>query len=135
MTIKVFLGGTCNGSKWRDEAQNLLRNKGIDFFNPVVDNWDKSQQFEEEYQKNKVCNYNVYCITPKMTGVFSIAELVDDSNKHPVKTIFVMLSIDDGKEFDKHQKKSLNAVMKMVKDNGVAVYTSLDDMVKRVSGE
>ena len=133
--IKVFLGGTCNGSKWRDEAQNLLRNKGIDFFNPVVDNWDKSQQFEEEYQKNKVCNYNVYCITPKMIGAFSIAEVVDDSNKRPVSTILVVLKKDDNKEFNEDQHRSLKAVMRLVKKNGVSVYTSLDDMVRRVSGE
>lgn len=133
--IKVFLGGTCNGSKWRDEAQNLLRKKGIDFFNPVVDNWDKSQQFEEEYQKNKVCNYNVYCITPKMLGVFSIAEVVDDSNKRPVSTILVILKKDDNKEFNESRYRSLQAVMTLVKNNGVAVYTSLDDMVRRVSGE
>ena len=31
---KVFLGGTCNESTWRDE---LIKKLKIDYFNPVVD--------------------------------------------------------------------------------------------------
>jgi len=31
---KVFLGGTCNESTWRDELIPMLE---IDYFNPVVD--------------------------------------------------------------------------------------------------
>ncbi len=30
---KVFLGGTCNGSLWRDA---LIKKLNIDYFNPVV---------------------------------------------------------------------------------------------------
>jgi len=40
---EVFLGGTCNGSKWRDILIPRLK---ISYFNPVVDNWT-----EEDYQK------------------------------------------------------------------------------------
>lgn len=34
--MKVFLGGTCNGSKWREELIPLLQ---VGYFNPVVDEW------------------------------------------------------------------------------------------------
>ena len=34
--MKVFLGGTCNNSKWRDKLIPMLN---IDYFNPVVDDW------------------------------------------------------------------------------------------------
>ena len=41
---KVFLGGTCNGSTWRNE---LIPKLTIDYFNPVVDNW-KEENYKQE---------------------------------------------------------------------------------------
>ena len=37
---KVFLGGTCNESTWRDELMPLLKNEGVEYFNPVVEDLD-----------------------------------------------------------------------------------------------
>ena len=34
--MKVFLGGTCAGSKWRD---NIIPQLKCEYFNPVVDDW------------------------------------------------------------------------------------------------
>ena len=70
-TKKVFLGGTCNESNWRDI---LIKNLTIDYFNPVVEDWTPECQ-EEEIKQRKTCNFVLYCITPKMTGVYSIAEV------------------------------------------------------------
>ena len=44
---KVFLGGTCNESTWRNELIPLLENAGVEYFNPVVDNWTPECQEEE----------------------------------------------------------------------------------------
>ncbi len=129
--IKVFLGGTCNGSSWRDKIIPVLREKGIDYFNPVVDDWTPDCQVEEQYQK-KICDYHLYVITPKMTGVFSIAEVVDDSNKIPSKTIFALL-LEDGTLFTKEQRKSLEAVKKMVKDNGATVLDTWSEVASYLS--
>ena len=60
-----------------------------------------------------------------MTGVYSIAEVVDDSNKRPEKTVFCILEEDGDDEFDQSQLKSLKQVAKMVKENGGKVVTSL----------
>ena len=61
-----------------------------------------------------------------MKGVYSIAEVVDDSNKRPNKTIFVFLYYtDEGIEFSKDQLKSLVSVSKMVCDNGGKAFVSL----------
>ena len=49
-----------------------------------------------------------------MIGSYSIAEVVDDSNKRPNKTIFMFLK----EGFDKGQIKSLNKVGDMVLLNG-----------------
>ena len=60
-----------------------------------------------------------------MTGVYSIAEVVDDSNKRPERTIFILLKNDDEKMFDPAQWKSLCAVSQMIKKNGGIVFTNL----------
>ena len=36
MKNKVFLGGTCNNSTWREELIPQLK---IDYYNPVVKDW------------------------------------------------------------------------------------------------
>lgn len=118
---KVFLGGTCNGSTWRDD---LIRFLETDYFNPVVESWTEECMAEERKQRQE-CDYCLYVITPLMTGVYSIAEVIDDSNKRPSKTIFCLLNVSDGKTFDTKQIKSLDQVGKMVERNGGKYFTCL----------
>jgi len=123
---KVFLGGTCNGSKWRNILIAMLE---MDYFNPVVDDWTPKHQ-KEELKQRKLCDYCLYVVTPRMTGVYSIAEVVDDSNKFPKKTIFCVLENDGRKKFDTGQMKSLNMVGEMVKSNGSVYLKSLEEVAK-----
>ena len=123
---KVFLGGTTNNSNWRD---GLMKKIKIDYFNPVVDDWNESAQ-KEEIKQRKNCDYVLYVITPKMEGVYSIAEVVDDSNKRPNKTIFAYTLEDGDKTFTKHQIKSLDMVGNMVKENGGKWFKTLDEVVE-----
>jgi len=120
--IEVFLGGTTNESDWRDI---LIPKLEIDYFNPVVKDWDEEAQ-KKEIEKRESCDFVLYVITPKMMGVYSIAEVVDDSNKRPKKTLFCVLEKDDDKEFNKHQMKSLGMTKKMVRENGAIVFDSLE---------
>lgn len=121
---KVFLGGTTNKTNWREE---LIKDLKMDYFNPVVDEWNDEAQ-KEEIKQRKNCDYVLYVITPKMEGVYSIAEVVDDSNKRPEKTIFCYLTEDDGKEFTKHQLKSLDMVVEMVNENGGKTFKTLGEV-------
>jgi hypothetical protein len=73
---------------------------------------------KEEIKQRQECDLCLYVITPKMTGVYSIAEVVDDSNKRPAKTIFVRIREDGGQKFTNSQWKSLGAVANMVYING-----------------
>mgnify|MGYP000970320331 CR=1 FL=1 len=123
---RVFLGGTCNNSTWRDQLISQLK---IDYFNPVVDDWNEAAYQKELYER-KYCDYVLYVITPKMAGVYSIAEVVDDSNKRPDKTLFCILKEDEIDFFDKGQLKSLIAVAKMVKENGAHVFGSLESVAE-----
>lgn len=124
MGVKVFLGGTCNGSTWRDE---LIPKLTCDWFNPVVPEWTE-EAYKEELLQREICDYNLYCITPKMVGVYSIAEAVDDSNKKPVKTIYLFLDQDEDKKFDEFQIKSLTRTGVMIQNNDAKWFTSLDDV-------
>jgi hypothetical protein len=117
---KVFLGGTCNGDSWRQELIKMLN---IEYFNPVVENWTPECQ-EEELRQRETCDYCLYVITSKMVGVYSIAEVVDDSNKRPEKTVFAYLP----ENWTPHQHKSLEAVGKMVVRNGGQFFTSLEEV-------
>ena len=129
---KVFLGGTCNGSTWRDEMMPYLDELGIDYFNPVVDDWTEDDQVNELKQREE-CDYCLYTITPKMSGVYSIAEVVDDSNKRPIKTILVLLRGDGKEEFNEGQWRSLKAVAKLVKSNGGLVFNNLREAAEVIS--
>lgn len=121
---KVFLGGTCNNSTWRDELIDML---DIDYFDPVVDDWNEESQKQEIYEREH-CDFVLYTITPQMTGVYSIAEVVDDSNKRPEKTILCILKEYGGEEFDESQCKSLQRVAVMVVANGAKYCSSLENV-------
>lgn len=127
---KVFLGGTCNDSTWRDIIIPMLN---IEYFNPVVKDWTPECQ-DEEIKQRKNCDFVLYTITPKMTGVYSIAEVVDDSNKRPEKTVLCILESDDDTIFPIHNKKSLNMVSKMINENGGQVFNSLSDVATYLNG-
>lgn len=127
--MKIFLGGTCNNSTWRDDLIKLLK---IDYFNPVVDDWTPECQIEEIKQR-KSCDFCLYVITPKMTGVYSIAEVVDDSNKQPSKTLFCVLTTDGNTTFNESQLKSLKQVGIMVESNGGRVFNDLLSIAQYVN--
>lgn len=123
---KVFLGGTCNESSWREELKVLLT---IGYFDPVVDDWNDEAR-QNELREREEADFVLYTITPRMTGVYSIAEAIDDSNKRPTKTIFCCLLADGEYSFNKSQKRSLYAVAQMVERNGGRVFNSLIGVAK-----
>jgi len=116
---KIFLGGTCNNSTWRSEIEKLVQTP---MFNPVVDDWnEKCQEIEMDEKENK-CNIHLFVITSEMTGVFSIAEVMDSvHNKNKLTLLHVM---PDG--FNKVKLKSLEAVVNLVKLRGGKAYLNKD---------
>ena len=131
LTKKVFLGGTCNETTWREE---LIKYLNIEYFNPVVDNWTE-ECYNRELEERKICDISLLVITPKMTGVYSIAEVIDDSNKKPQGTVFCFISEDKDCKFDDGQIKSLNKVGEMVERNGgtwVREFRDLSDVLNNM---
>lgn len=124
--MKVFLGGTCNSSTWRGIIKPKLR---VAYFGPVVDEWTEKCVAEELRQRD-VCDYCLYLITPDISGVYSIAEVIDDSNKRPEKTIFCFTAECSSQLFTYTQERSLQQVGKMVTDNGGVFLISLADVIQ-----
>lgn len=114
MENKVFLGGTCAESTWREDLIDCI---SIDYFNPVVEDWTPECQ-DEEYRQKHICNIHLYVITKEMTGVFSIAEAVDSVNQQNKMTIFHV--IPEG--FSKSQLKSLQAIVDLIQIRGGIAY-------------
>lgn len=123
--VKVFLGGTANKSTWRNQMMPQLE---IDYFDPIVDDWNE-EAYQRELRERQECDFCLYLITPRMKGFYSIAEVVDDSNKRPERTLFCVLEEDGDLSFDEVQKKSLTAVGKMVTINGGRWFRSIDEVV------
>ena len=130
---KVFLGGTTPSSDplygWRGE---LIPQLMIDYFNPVVDDWTPAHIVNEINQRN-LCDYCLYALTPEMDGVYAIAEVVDDSNKKPEKTILCVLDSANDMSFSEGQMRSLTSVGEMVKRNGGKFLTSLQSVAEMLN--
>ena len=129
--MKVFLGGTCAESKWREKLIPLLK---CDYFNPVVEDWTPECQENEEKEK-KICDYHLYVITPKMQGVYSIAEAVNDSKNVLRTCIFCVTKEEDDRDWTKGELKSLDATAKLIKRNGGVVLNNLEEVANFLNGE
>lgn len=137
----IFLGGTTNGSTWRDEFINILTsvNPKLKCFNPVVDDWTQECIYLENFVKSHA-KYHVYVLTPRMRGVYSIAEMIDsvhDTSKKVVVYIHNIDKDDDGNEFcwDPQIKNSITAVTNMVSEHGGYVAKSLIDVAESISSD
>jgi hypothetical protein len=132
---KVFLGGTCANSKWRNKLTPMLH---IDYFNPVVHNWTPECQ-KEEIKQMQECDFVLYTLT-RVYSTYSIAEVVDDSNKRPEKTIVCIFNektINNGNgcfhdgdfwAMSKQDLKHLDAVGRLVERNGGKYFRSLEEV-------
>lgn len=120
--MKVFLGGTCNNSTWRDQLIPLLESNNINYYNPVVEDWTPDCIIEEERQKNDECNVHLYVITKEMKGVYSIAEAVESNFNNEKTTIFQIMP----DKFDKGQMKSLKATVDLIERNNGFAYIGKD---------
>ena len=118
--MKVFLGGTCSGYKWRDDLIPMIE---CDYFNPIVKNWSETDRLREVHER-ETSDYILYVSTSGIKGVYSIAEIIDDSNKRPEKTIVCILY--DG--IEKKMAHSLKAVVNLAVSNGVTSCSSLHEV-------
>ena len=118
MENKVFLGGTCADSTWRNDLIKLIN---VNYFNPVVKNWTPECQQNEIAQKEIYCNIHLYCLTSSKS-IFSIAEVVD--SVHNKDKITILHIIPDN--FSKIELKHTKAIVNLVKQRGGITYIGSD---------
>ena len=123
MRNRIFLGGTCAETTWRNELMPMLYDYDCDWFNPVVKNWTPECQAIEEDEKNNKCNVHLYVITSEMIGVYSIAEIINSCwqaqcyGTHVNKVAFFILDRENSyDEWNKGQRKSFNATFRLCTD-------------------
>lgn len=125
--LSVFLGGTCNDSTWREELMLMLDSNKVNAFNPVVDDWNEEAQANEDWHKAND-DFCLYVLTPEITGIYSIFEVADDSNKRPDKTIFCVLPERNGLTFSVGIQKNFEKIKKDLIRNGAKVCNSLEEI-------
>ena len=115
--MRVFLGGTCANTIWRNELIKEFEQFGIEYFNPVVEDWTPECQAIEEDEKNNKCDCHLYVITKEMMGVYSIAEIINSAWQsiiYGTKVSFVVFAVLDEGTWQKHERKSFDAIMNLV---------------------
>lgn len=118
--MKVFLGDTCSGYRWRNVLIPMLK---YDYYNPIVKNWSETDRLRE-VKEREYADYVLYVITSGMKGVYPIAEIIDDSNKRPEKTIVCVLF--DG--INSQMSRSLKAVLNLAMSNGATICSNLEEV-------
>lgn len=122
----VFLGGACGASKWREEL--IIPRLTCTYFNPVVPDWTE-ECYQNELRHRELDDICLYVLSPKTKGLYSIAEVIDDSNKRPEKTAFFFLKEDGDSKYTQADLKSLDKIGEMVKRNGGAYFKDIDALI------
>lgn len=110
---KLFLGGTCNNDPWREELIPELERLGIDYFNPVVEDWNEQCRLIEQEEKKH--DDFIYIITPNQTGVYSFAEIIDSVYRRLVKGC-VLVGFTSRSTYNKAQEMSMSAIISLVNE-------------------
>ena len=129
--MRIFLGGTCAETTWRDELIPYLIGAKIEYFNPVVKNWTPKCQAIEEDEKNNKCDCHLYVITKEMKGTYSIAEIINSAWQavlYGTKVNHIVFAVLNEGTWKEHEIKSFNAIMDMVKH--IAPHNSITMYVK-----
>lgn len=129
--MKIFLGGTCANTNWRKKFIEAIKPLGIEYFNPVVEDWTSECQAIEEDEKNNKCDCHLYVITKEMMGTYSIAEIINSawqSIVYGTTVNFIVFAVLDEGTWQKHEIKSFDAIMKMIKN--IAPHNSVTCYVK-----
>ena len=109
LSLKPVVGlvGTCGNSKWREDvAIPLLVAAGVEYFNPVVADWN-DQAMEREADHGKTDKVILMVITGETTAFASLAEsgwLALRALQSGQKVVIVLQDMAEGDEPKKDEK-------------------------------
>ena len=142
MTIGLF--GTCGNSQWRDKFITKYEKMGIDYFNPVKDDWQpEDAQIEAEHLAND--EIILFPVTDESLGLgslgevgFSILQAIKLDSERSVIVMIDRFINDDAKQFiddDKIVNESIKmralikAHLNKLNYPNVYMVDTLDDML------
>lgn len=113
---KIFLGGTCANSNWREEIIPELEKRKLDYFNPVVPDWTEECIKKENDEKENICDCHLYVLTPEMKGMYSIAEIVNSAYEVKLSGYGSMICgiLGDEESWGTDRWKSLKATLDLI---------------------
>lgn len=86
---RVFLGGGVNNT-WRDDLIKLLPD-GVEYFNPIVSEYnDITREIEEDEKENK-CNIHLFVNAYDMEGGYKIDDAIKSATDRSKTTIFTVI--------------------------------------------
>lgn len=123
--VTVYLGGISLSNDWRELVIPQLQ---INYIDPLQFNEVDGLQ-EKVFNLKDECTLIFYLFRPGMNGFLCVPELIDDSNKFSEKTVYCAVLENNDQVFTDHQKKSLEAIGKMVERNGGRWIKTLDEAI------
>lgn len=126
-TPYAFLGGTINGSNWR---QSLIDKLKVNYFDPVVNDWNPDHRRTEEMAKS-AAKVLVYAITPKQTGFYTIAEMTHAVFGDLRPVAILILDEDEGVLYDDHQQASISAIKELLHQRiDLCLFDNVDELAQ-----
>lgn len=113
---KVFLGGTCGNSTWRES----FCDGSITVFNPVVEDWNSNTQVEEDKQK-AVCNFHLYGLTKEQSGCYTFFE-ISKSIREYKKVVLLVLDILE----NENMKSTVEKIIKDVEQDNIPEFYDIE---------
>ena len=113
---KVFLGGTCGTSSWRES----FCDGSIDVFDPVVPDWTPECQLEEDKQKD-ICTFHLYGLTKEQSGCYTFFEIADSIRKHKHVVLLVLDILQNDK-----MKSTVEKIIKDLEKDSVPIFYDIE---------
>ena len=115
------------GSGWRNQIRLYLLDQNVTYYDRTdVYYWNEEEKTRDKHEY-ETCDFYLYGITPKTTDFCAIAEVVDNSNKRPKKTMLVIMRSDEDRRFNAGQWKGVMEVGHIVKNNGGMLFSGLQE--------
>jgi Nucleoside 2-deoxyribosyltransferase like len=119
---KVFLGGSCGDTTWRADLIPYLEKNEIEYFNPVVEDWN-DEAFKKEQEEKTYAATLLFVLSPRTENLYSIAEMVN-LIRDERRVIVVFVENDGDKSIDPFSKIAFSNIQKDMKKYKSAIFAS-----------